>query len=72
MARKREIIDLHLEELGEGSFTFVVRTEAGTYIKEFVHGDNGRTKPNLSEALGVPCEVRSLDVIEVNDDTSEE
>jgi len=72
IAREREIIDLHLEELGEASFTFVVRTEAGTYVKEFVHGDNGRTKPNLSEALGVPCEVRALDVIEVNDGTSEE
>jgi tRNA pseudouridine synthase 10 len=72
LAREREIVDLHLEELGEGSFTFVLRTEAGTYVKEFVHGDNGRTRPNLSDALGAPCEVRSLDVIEVNDGTSEE
>ena len=72
LAREREIVDLHLEEIGEGSFTLVLRTEAGTYVKEFVHGDNGRTRPNLSEALGAPCEVRSLDVIEVNDDTSEE
>ncbi|MGD0057464.1 MAG: tRNA pseudouridine(54/55) synthase Pus10 [Methanomassiliicoccales archaeon] len=72
MAREREIIELHLEELVEGSFTFVARTEAGTYVKEFVHGDGGRTRPSLSEALGVPCEVRALDVIEVNDGTSEE
>ncbi|MDD1767243.1 MAG: tRNA pseudouridine(54/55) synthase Pus10 [Methanomassiliicoccales archaeon] len=72
IAREREIIDLHLDELGENSITFVIRTEAGTYIKEFVHGDKGRTRPSLSEALGVPCEVRALDVIEVNDGTSEE
>jgi tRNA pseudouridine synthase 10 len=72
MAREREIVDLHLEEIGEGSFTLVLRTEAGTYVKEFVHGDNGRTRPSLSEALGTQCEVRSLDVIEVNDGTSEE
>jgi tRNA pseudouridine synthase 10 len=72
MAREREIVDLRLEEIGEGSFTLVLRTEAGTYVKEFVHGDNGRTRPNLSEALGTQCEVRSLDVIEVNDGTSEE
>ncbi len=72
MAREREIIDIHMEEFGEDSITLVVKTEAGTYVKEFVHGDGGRTRPSLSEALGAPCEVRSLDVIEINDDTGGE
>lgn len=72
MAREREIIDIHLEEFGEDSITLVVKTEAGTYVKEFVHGDGGRTRPSLSDALDSPCEVRSLDVIEINDDTGEE
>ncbi|KAI8807791.1 hypothetical protein BJ742DRAFT_298112 [Cladochytrium replicatum] len=30
-----------------------MRTSAGTYIKEFVHGDNGRTKPSLVGLLGI-------------------
>lgn len=29
-----------------------MRTSAGTYIKEFVHGDIGRTKPSLADFLG--------------------
>lgn len=29
-----------------------MRTSAGTYIKEFVHGDLGRTKPSLGAFLG--------------------
>lgn len=33
-------------------FVIELTTEAGTYIKEFVHGDFGRTSPNLAEILG--------------------
>ncbi|KAG9509551.1 putative tRNA pseudouridine synthase Pus10, partial [Fragariocoptes setiger] len=40
--------------------------ESGTYIKEFVHGDFGRTTPNLAILLG-DCEtdIMELDVLEV-------
>ena len=41
--------------------------EAGTYIKELVHGDAGRTKPSLADRLGVACEVLELDVVGVAD-----
>jgi tRNA pseudouridine synthase 10 len=45
----------------------VIRIEAdsGLYIKELVSGDQGRTKPSLSELLGVQAYVEKLDVIEV-------
>ncbi|MCI4371215.1 MAG: tRNA pseudouridine(54/55) synthase Pus10 [Thermoplasmata archaeon] len=45
-----------------------VTAEAGTYIKEWVHGDRGRTRPSLAERLDVACEVLELDVLEVHDD----
>src|SRR2546428_3847037 len=35
--------------------------EAGPYIKEWVHGDGGRTRPSLSERLGLACGVLQLD-----------
>ena len=41
--------------------------EAGTYVKELVHGDGGRTTPSLAEALGVTCEVVELDVLDIQD-----
>jgi tRNA pseudouridine synthase 10 len=44
-----------------------VTTEAGAYIKELVHGDQGRTRPSLAELLGVACEVLELDVEEIHD-----
>ncbi len=64
---EREIIDLDVESFDDENLTLRLRTESGTYVKEFVHGDDGRTKPTLSERLGVPCTVKALDVIEVID-----
>ncbi len=42
-----------------------IEAESGLYIKELVSGDEGRTKPSLSEALGIPAKVTKLDVVEV-------
>ncbi|MEM0448882.1 MAG: tRNA pseudouridine(54/55) synthase Pus10 [Methanomassiliicoccales archaeon] len=67
LAREREIKGLVLEEFDGSSATFRLRTEAGTYVKEFIHGDSGRTIPSLAERLGIPCSVEWLDVIEIAD-----
>lgn len=40
---------------------------AGTYIKEFVHGDLGRTQPNVGTILNKPADILQLDVTEVYD-----
>lgn len=67
LAREREIRDLVLEEFDGSSVTLRVRTESGTYVKEFVHGDSGRTLPSLAGKLGIACSVEWLDVIEIAD-----
>ncbi|XP_054286795.1 tRNA pseudouridine synthase Pus10 [Macrosteles quadrilineatus] len=44
-------------------FRLQLNTQAGTYIKEFVHGDFGRTKPSVGELLGgVTADCLALDV----------
>ncbi|RUS25652.1 LOW QUALITY PROTEIN: hypothetical protein BC938DRAFT_471838 [Jimgerdemannia flammicorona] len=43
-----------------------MRTEAGTYIKEFVHGDLGRTSPSLGELFGAEAAILALDVLNVD------
>lgn len=43
-------------------FKLSLSTQAGTYIKEFVHGDFGRTKPSLGELVGIDCDILELDV----------
>ncbi|XP_065847044.1 uncharacterized protein [Euphorbia lathyris] len=43
-------------------------TQAGTYIKEFVHGDLGRTQPSIGSILGCRAEILQLDVTDVKMD----
>lgn len=47
---------------------FGMHVQAGTYIKEFVHGDEGRTQPNVASLLGlsVPAKCLELDVTEIH------
>jgi tRNA pseudouridine synthase 10 len=67
VCRKRKIIDVELDSVRNNSALLRIRSEGGTYIKELVHGDNGRTYPNLSAVLGTKCIVRELDVIKIHD-----
>ncbi|MBN1109838.1 MAG: hypothetical protein JXA45_03665, partial [Methanomassiliicoccales archaeon] len=69
LKRERCIVYVVLEGLQGDMMTLRLRTESGTYVKEFVHGDQGRTEPNLSEMLGVPLTVDSLDVIGIIDNS---
>ncbi|KAJ6399683.1 hypothetical protein OIU77_020271 [Salix suchowensis] len=43
-------------------------TQAGTYIKEFVHGDLGRTHPSIGSILRCRAEILQLDVTDVKMD----
>lgn len=39
-----------------------VATQAGTYIKEMVHGEFGRTSPSISSIIGQEIDIVALDV----------
>eukprot|EP00798_Chlamydomonas_sp_ICE-L_P015192 gene15193-21267_t len=49
-------------------FGLQLRTQAGTYIKEFCHGDFGRSQPCLGEIIGSTdrTEIVQLDVLAVH------
>lgn len=46
----------------------LIKADAGTYIKEFVSGDFGRTVPSLTDINGNNCICVSLDVIKIDCD----
>lgn len=66
--RERCIYSMKPERLDSHSFNLFLKTQAGTYIKEFVHGDFGRTKPNLGELLNSETDILQLDVESVDVD----
>jgi len=65
--RTRRLVAARVVEATDGRFTLDLRTEAGTYVKEWVEGDDGRTVPSLSSLVGVPLKVEFLDVLEIHD-----
>jgi tRNA pseudouridine synthase 10 len=65
MTRKRKVLSIKLEAIGPTSIRAAIRAEAGTYIKELVSGDDGRTKPSLADYVG-KCKVKELNVLEVH------
>jgi len=64
MIRPKMVHDLRIHEwVGPREFDLDLTTEAGTYVKEFVHGDRGRTRPYLGDVLGIETDILQLDVI---------
>ncbi|XP_061130210.1 putative tRNA pseudouridine synthase Pus10 isoform X1 [Syngnathus typhle] len=66
--RQRLIHSMNASLLDEHHFRLTLKTQAGTYIKEFVHGDFGRTTPNLCQLLDTHTDILELDVQSVDVD----
>ncbi|NXH62146.1 PUS10 synthase, partial [Rhabdornis inornatus] len=66
--RCRLIHTMKSEYIDEHHFRLHLKTQAGTYIKEFVHGDFGRTKPNIGSLLNRTADILELDVESVDVD----
>ena len=63
--RPRTIYSLQATFIDTHHFRLLLSTQAGTYIKEFVHGDFGRTQPNLRQLMKQEVDILLLDVDEV-------
>lgn len=66
LVRRRRIHWVTADSFREDGFDLELETDSGTYVKEFVSGDDGRTVPSFSERLGVRCAVEALDVLAID------
>lgn len=66
LVRHRRIHWVTADSFDEDGFDLKLETDSGTYVKEFVSGDDGRTQPNFSERLGIKCVVVALDVLAID------
>ncbi len=68
MTRLKELLWLRADRINDHYMELRLHTSAGMYIKEFCHGDFGRTRPNLATLLGCEkCDILQLDVEDVVD-----
>ena len=73
LIRRREVIEVHepiIETMEDGSkeIELTLRCESGTYVKETIHGDSGRTQPCVASLLKAKCDVKWLDVGDIHAD----
>lgn len=66
LLRNRKLISLKSKFINNKKFEIIVRTEAGMYVKELIHGDSGRTQPSISEILKNNCKCKELDVLAIH------
>jgi tRNA pseudouridine synthase 10 len=64
--RKKRLYDSSWLGQINGRYVWELTVESGTYVKELVSGDDGRTRPSLSDLLGAPCRCQALDVLEIH------
>ena len=65
LIRERTVKNARIVRLDDKQAIIEITAEAGTYIKELVTGDSGRTNPSLSSIYGSDLKVESLDVTDI-------
>ncbi len=69
--RPHWIILEKVNRIGDCLIEVELHASAGCYIKEFISGDDGRSRPSLKEWLNLPCVCKELDVLEIVESQNE-
>jgi tRNA pseudouridine synthase 10 len=64
--RKRLVKELKWKLISPRRLILKIKAESGLYVKELITGDEGRTKPSISEILNNEPKKISLDVIKIH------
>jgi tRNA pseudouridine synthase 10 len=67
LVRHRKLKQVEVINVNGNKATLIVKAEAGTYIKELISGDNGRTNPSVSGVLGFGAQCTKLNVSMIDD-----
>ncbi len=66
--RKKEVYSIKCKRISENSLIAYMKCDGGCYVKELISGDNGRTKPSISEKVKIPAVCTKLDVMLVQEE----
>ena len=62
LVRRKRIHEIHLKKQDERLLEGLFKVQGGTYIKELISGDEGRTVPSIAQILETPCVCKELNV----------
>ncbi|MFO8017477.1 MAG: tRNA pseudouridine(54/55) synthase Pus10 [Promethearchaeia archaeon] len=63
--REKKIYSIQGEYLTPSSFEFIIESQGGTYIKELIHSDEGRTRPSIAQIMDDDLTCETLDVLKI-------
>ncbi|PXF20483.1 MAG: tRNA pseudouridine(54/55) synthase Pus10 [Methanobacteriota archaeon] len=66
LVRPRRVESMKLLSADGATAELEIRAQHGTYIRELVSGDGGRTSPSLAELVEAECRVEVLDVLHLH------
>ncbi|MEM0217359.1 MAG: tRNA pseudouridine(54/55) synthase Pus10 [Candidatus Nezhaarchaeales archaeon] len=65
--RMKRVYEVEILDVKDKTFEVLIKCQGGLYVKELIHGDEGRTTPSFQNFLGTKLRVLELDVIDVED-----
>lgn len=68
LKRERKIVSIDYLGIVEGLYRFRICAEAGTYIKELINGDEGRTEQSFAKMAGIAASCKTLKVTRIYDE----
>ena len=72
LIRPRFVQSVNILSFNQGMVELEIRAQHGTYIRELVSGDMGRTVPSFSSLVDGACKVEVLDVLNLHLENEEE
>jgi tRNA pseudouridine synthase 10 len=69
LVRKKRIHEIRLKKHSNKTIEAFFKVQGGTYVKELISGDDGRTVPSIASLLGIGCVCKELNVIAVYGNT---
>ena len=72
LIRPRFVQSVNILSFKQGMVELEIRAQHGTYIRELVSGDMGRTVPSFSSLVDGACKVEVLDVLNLHLENEEE
>lgn len=66
LVREKAIFSIEAKYIDSNNSDFTIETQGGTYIKELIHGDEGRTTPSFADIFKSPTSCVQLDVINID------
>lgn len=72
ITRKRKITAIAAKKADSRRARLQIDAQSGTYIKEFISGDEGRTSPSIAELLGTTAKCIELNVLKVHSEWYED